>query len=469
MEVTNLTHAEAELELLRQRVSDLEIVAAHQQHQLKNAEDALNFWRGEAARQAADQQAKERLVSGGQLAQMNRQLQAINACHEVLVCATDEQTLLRDICQIICTVAGYRLAWVGLAEDDEAKTVRPVAWAGYEEGYLAKAHVTWADTERGRGPAGMAIRTGATGYIQDCATDPRFLPWREEALRRGYRSSIALPLLVAGGAAFGVLLLYSGAIDPFTPEEIHLLEKLAADMAFGLVGLRTRAQRDRAEQATRESEHRYREQQDLIEKLVTHAPVGILVADVVKECPLLINEVCAAMTGHRPEELLGQSIHGLFPPQMVAEFLAQDREVIAAGRALTFERNFRSPDGVDHSHLVLKFPLTDAAGNVYAIGGFITDLTERVQHEQERQRLEEQLLQAQKMEAMGRLAGGIAHDFNNLLTVINGYSDLALVDLRHEDPLGQALKAIQEAGQRAADLTRNSCCSRARPCGKPAS
>ena len=241
MEVTNLTHAEAELELLRQRVSDLEIVAAHQQHQLKNAEDALNFWRGEAARQAADQQAKERLVSGGQLAQMNRQLQAINACHEVLVRATDEQTLLRDICQIICTVAGYRLAWVGLAEDDEAKTVRPVAWAGYEEGYLAKAHVTWADTERGRGPAGMAIRTGATGYIQDCATDPRFLPWREEALRRGYRSSIALPLLVAGGAAFGVLLLYSGAIDPFTPEEIHLLEKLAADMAFGLVGLRTRA------------------------------------------------------------------------------------------------------------------------------------------------------------------------------------------------------------------------------------
>jgi hypothetical protein len=76
--------------------------------------------------------------------------------------AVDEQALLDDICRIVCQEAGYRMAWVGFAEHDEAKTVRPVASAGFEEGYLERAVVSWAETELGRGPIGTAIRTGRT-------------------------------------------------------------------------------------------------------------------------------------------------------------------------------------------------------------------------------------------------------------------------------------------------------------------
>ena len=91
----------------------------------------------------------------------------------VLLRATDEQSLLKEICRIVCEEAGYRVAWVGYAEHDEAKSVRPVAWTGAEEGYLANLGITWADTERGRGPSGTAIRSGKTSCIEDYATDPR--------------------------------------------------------------------------------------------------------------------------------------------------------------------------------------------------------------------------------------------------------------------------------------------------------
>jgi hypothetical protein len=94
-------------------------------------------------------------------------------------------------------------------EHDEARSIRPVAWGGAEGGYLANASITWDDTERGRGPTGMAARTGKTNFFQDFATEPAAAPWREAALARGYRSSIAIPLKDATGSVFGVFMLYA--------------------------------------------------------------------------------------------------------------------------------------------------------------------------------------------------------------------------------------------------------------------
>ena len=90
--------------------------------------------------------------------------------------ATDESTLLQQICDIVVEEAGYRLCWVGRAENDEAKSVRPVAQAGFEAGYLITLNITWADTERGQGPTGTCIRTRQTVLAKDIATDPKMIP-----------------------------------------------------------------------------------------------------------------------------------------------------------------------------------------------------------------------------------------------------------------------------------------------------
>ena len=181
------------------------------------------------------------------LGRSNRELRAISNCNQTLLRATDEQSLLEEICRIVCEEAGYRMAWVGYTEHDEARTVRPVAWTGTEEGYLANLGITWADTARGRGPAGTAIRSGKSCFIQDFAMDPRMATWRESGVLRDFRSGIALPLKDEHGDAFGSLNIYSAQPNAFTPEEIRLLEELAADQAFGIVTLRSRAARERAE------------------------------------------------------------------------------------------------------------------------------------------------------------------------------------------------------------------------------
>jgi GAF domain-containing protein len=182
----------------------------------------------------------------------NRTLQMISQCDWFLVRATEEVGLLRDICRILVESGGYRLAWAGFAEEDEGRTVRPVAYAGFEEGYLENVNITWADTERGLGPAGTAIRTGQPCLIRKTLTGPNFTPWRAEELKRGYASSIGLPL-VANHQSFGVLMVYAAAPDAFDEAEVDLLIELADNLAYGITALRTRAERQRAEEALRVS------------------------------------------------------------------------------------------------------------------------------------------------------------------------------------------------------------------------
>ena len=190
--------------------------------------------------------AIERRRAEERLRRVNRAHRALSTSNEALVRATDESALLRQICRIIVEEAGYRLCWVGYAEQDAAQTVRPIAQAGFDEGYLKSANITWADSERGRGPTGTCIRTGQIQIAKNIATDPRLAPWRADALQRGYASSIAIPLM-AEGKPFGALTIYSSEIEAFGDEEVRLLTELAGDLGYGIVSLRTQAERKEAE------------------------------------------------------------------------------------------------------------------------------------------------------------------------------------------------------------------------------
>jgi GAF domain-containing protein len=195
---------------------------------------------------------------------LNRKLKAISDCNQILMKAGDEQSLLTDICRIICEEADYSLAWVGYAEDDPDKSIRPVAWAGVDSDHVASAKVSWAEeTQWGRGPAGIAIRGGEPVHVQDYAIDPAIAPWRETFLAHGYRSGTALPLKDEKANVFGVLLVYSPEAYTLTVEEFELLKELAGDLAFGITVIRTRAKRQEAEnklrQLNEELEHRVQE------------------------------------------------------------------------------------------------------------------------------------------------------------------------------------------------------------------
>jgi diguanylate cyclase (GGDEF)-like protein/PAS domain S-box-containing protein len=192
------------------------------------------------------QDITERKLAEQALQHLNRELRAISECNQILVRAEDEQSLLDSICRIVCEEAGYRMAWVGYAEQDEAKTLRPVVWAGNEEGYLLEGQFTWAEGVRGQGVGGRAIRSGEIQVIDDFKTESKIEIWRDAALQRGYHSSIALPLK-DGDHTFGVLCIYADTPGAFPKEEQRLLDELANDLAFGIVTLRTRDERKEAE------------------------------------------------------------------------------------------------------------------------------------------------------------------------------------------------------------------------------
>jgi PAS domain S-box-containing protein len=199
----------------------------------------------------------ERKRAEAELNRLNRALRMLSVTNQALIHIMDETTLLNEVCRIAVEVGGYRMAWIGFVEQDEAKTVRPVAHAGFDSGYIESVNVTWADNERGRGPGGTAIRTGQPSIACNILQDPAFAPWRESAIQHGYKSNIALPLISAG-RTLGELSIYSVEVDAFDDREVEILKELADDLAFGITALRTRAQRDQTEVELRKSEERYR-------------------------------------------------------------------------------------------------------------------------------------------------------------------------------------------------------------------
>ena len=136
----------------------------------------------------------QRKQKESELRRLNRTLDALRHSSEAMMRTESEEAYLAQVCRIITDDCGHAMVWIGFAENDENKTICPAAHAGFEAGYLETLRLTWADTERGRGPTGMAIRIRKPDGCRNMLTDPRFTPWRDEAVKRGYASSLAVPL-----------------------------------------------------------------------------------------------------------------------------------------------------------------------------------------------------------------------------------------------------------------------------------
>ena len=188
---------------------------------------------------------QDKKVAEISLRHVNRTLRTLSSCNHALVHAVSEDELLQNMCRNIVETGGHLLAWVGYAEQDAEKRVRPVASHAVQPGYLDGRQITWDDAPGGRGPTGTAIRTGQTRIAQHIASDWNMSPWRERALSYGYQACIALPLS-KNGTAIGALTIYAAEPDAFNAAEVALLEELAEDISFGISGLHMRGERDQA-------------------------------------------------------------------------------------------------------------------------------------------------------------------------------------------------------------------------------
>ncbi len=303
-----------------------------------------------------------------------RGLNILRAAQRALLRASDEAELLDLICGIAVNEAGYRMAWAGLAEDDAEKNIRPIAWAGVEHGYLEAIRATWSDTAQGRGPAGTAIKTSRPALGRNFATDPELRPWREEARKHGFASTLALPLRTES-VPYGLLAMYATTPDAFSHWEVELLVNLADDLAFGINTLRARST---AEAAQRRSER------NLIEaQRISH--IGSWEWDLHAGTAIRSDEL-HRIYGVEPGAIssTNEAFLAFVHPDDRDRVQASERAAITTDQRYALEYRAIRPDGTvrlihDEAEVV-----RDPSGAIVRMTGTVQDITERVSAEAER-------------------------------------------------------------------------------------
>lgn len=233
----------------------------------------------------------------------NRALKAIDRCRHALIHIDDEGDLLEAVCGIISSEAAYDLVWVGFAENDRTKTVRPVARAGDKKEYLDHIEVRWSDTRLGRGPVGTSIRTGKPSVINEAVSESRFNPCNSSSRRFGLKSIVGFPLIIEK-EPIGALTIYSSEYNAFDKNEIELLEGLANDLAYGIKSLR-------GERKRREAEEKLRS----LQKALETTNMGVTIADMEGKI-LYVNPADAEMHGYSTEDLIGKDVRIFSPPEL---------------------------------------------------------------------------------------------------------------------------------------------------------
>ncbi len=225
----------------------------------------------------------------------------------------------------------------------------------------------------------------------------------------------------------------------FTPVQLETGENLMACEDI--------TERKRAEEALRESEEKYR-------SILENIQDGYIEVDLAGNFTFVNGVVCRRL-GYSREELIGMNNRQYTDETTAKKAYQLYNRVYRTGEPVrNFEEEVIRKDGTRWIYELSVSLIRNPEGKPIGFRGISRDITERKRAEKEMAALQEQLRESQKMEAIGRLAGGIAHDFNNLLTVIKGYSQLSLMELKEGDPLRGNIEEIQKGSQRAADLTR---------------
>ena len=366
------------------------------------------------------------------LSQIDRSKRVLEAIVRASAEGDTGDTFLASIVQQLATTLGVRHVFISKALDSPPTQARIVAiWTdGHlgEKGEIRELHGTPCDEMLASSPC----------YVP---TDVRRLYPGDPLLSRlDANTYLGVAILDAVGELQGTLaVLHDRPLDD--PDVARAM------LAVFATRVSLEFERQRSDLAIRESETRYR-------RLVEMAPDAIIVhAD---ERIMYANSTAERMAGVPPGGLIGQSVMGFVKPESLA--LVKERlalMVAANGAPITLplvEQQLRTPDGRDLVAEVASTVVTwDGRSAVQIV---LRDITERKRTQEELRLRDEQLRQAQKMEAVGQLAGGVAHDFNNLLTVIKVHAEFLLADLQRGGTSAESAEEIGKAATRAAALTR---------------
>jgi len=295
----------------------------------------------------------------------NRLYAVLSSVNRSIVRITDQDELFREICRVMVTVGGFRVAWIGWPDRDG--WVLPATSHGDSGGYLASVRISNRDIPEGWGPTGIALREGRPVICNDIANNPIMTPWREAAVTSGFGSSASFPFLLPDGTTAG-LTIYAAESDFFCEAEQQLLCEVTDDIGYAIKMNVNIAARKVAERRLRE--------------VIDNSPAVIYAFDADGRM-LLANAAMAALCNHPLDGLCGRTREEIgLAGESAKRHRDNDLEVLRTGTPCMLEETNLQPDGL-HTYLTVKFPLTTWQDETAAVAGISTDITERIRRDEE--------------------------------------------------------------------------------------
>jgi len=364
-------------------------------------------------------------------------LKAIRDVNQLIVREKKKGRLIKGACRKLIATRGYHNCWIALF--DEKGGFDAAAESGVGEKFAELLEILrrgdlMANVRKTLKRPGVSLSENPNKTCGDCPLAHQYAE----------RSAMCVRLEHAG-RIYGILAVSLPQWAGKDKEEQSLLCEMADDIAFALHVIELEQKKQASEEALKESEARLR-------SVFEATPLGM--GTIRNRQMQWHNEAMARMLGYSSEEIQGKNARILY--QSGEEFERIGDAISTLGpkkRTSDIETRWVRKDGSAFDCRI-RHALLDPESEDSMVLAVAEDISKQKKAEKEKETLEAQLNQAQKMEAIGVLAGGVAHDFNNLLTTIIGHADLALMDLQENTPAHYSVQQMRKAGQRAAALTR---------------
>lgn len=310
----------------------------------------------------------------------------LSQINHAIVRTRSKPDLFNAICQVAAEYGEFSLAWIGLYDEADNR-IKPVCHAGKDDGYLDSIDITIGKPS-GEGPTGLAFSEGRIITSSDIATDPRMIPWREEALKRGYHSSAAVPLRQRG-EIIGVFSFYATEHEFFTIDEQSLLERIGEEISFALDSIDLETEHRKVEEMLAVRTADLDQQIHLLNTLFETVPIGIFMVEVPSGRPLLANREAISLLG--PELLPDITMSNLSKPYEAYKTGTSDRYPLHEVPIIRGMRGESShiddmdvvrPDGTRINIEVFGNPVMDNQGRIFASLVCFIDISERKRIEQ---------------------------------------------------------------------------------------
>jgi len=370
---------------------------------------------------------------------LNDTLSAIRNVNQLITKEKDRDRLLQGSCENLVKTRGFNSSWI-VALDQTGRPVS-ISESGLKNSSIALKEMftrddlpTCVNTALAR--PGIVIVKDKPDQCTGCPISPYYKQYAVFCVR-----------LEKDGKIYGILCASVPHAFADDPREQSLFQEIGEDIAFALYNIELEEKRIVMEKELKDSEERYR-------ILFGSAPEGILIAETATRRFKYVNPALCRMLQYTEDELKQLTVLNIHPADVLDRITSEFAEYERENKSMTQQDiACLRKDGTIVYTDVITAPRISIDGSAHSATFFI-DITERKKAEDEKKNLKEQLWQAQKMEAIGKLSGGIAHDFNNMLTTIIGNAEMALMETGKEDPLREPIEDIKLAGEKAAILTR---------------